>query len=63
MKTINLKWWVLITSAPAFHVRIDASVVNTILPAAHAFNSMWQPSMGCDGFLLVLSGLLLSFGV
>ena len=65
MKTIDRKWWVLIAiGIGSFMTALDASVVNTILPILRtAFNSdvaaiEWVVTV----YLLVLSGLLLSFG-
>jgi MFS family permease len=65
MKTIDRKWWVLIAiGTGSFMSALDASVVNTILPILRtAFNSdvaaiEWVVTV----YLLVLSGLLLSFG-
>jgi len=65
MKTIDRKWWVLIAiGTGSFMSALDASVVNTILPVLRtAFNSdvaaiEWVVTV----YLLVLSGLLLSFG-
>jgi EmrB/QacA subfamily drug resistance transporter len=65
--TLNLdrKWWVLIAiGTGSFMSALDASVVNTILPVVRsAFHSNvaaieWVVTV----YLLVLSGLLLSFG-
>jgi MFS family permease len=65
MKTIDRKWWVLIAiGTGSFMSALDASVVNTILPILRtAFNSdvaaiEWVVTV----YLLVLSGLLLTFG-
>jgi EmrB/QacA subfamily drug resistance transporter len=64
-KTIDRKWWVLIAiGTGSFMAAIDGSVVNTILPVLRtAFNSNvatieWVVTV----YLLVLSGLLLTFG-
>ena len=64
-KTIDRKWWVLIAiGTGSFMVALDGSVVNTILPVLRdAFNSNvatieWVVTI----YLLVLSGLLLTFG-
>jgi len=65
MKNIDRKWWVLIAiGTGSFMSALDASVVNTILPIVRqAFNSEvaaveWVVTV----YLLVLSGLLLTFG-
>ena len=65
IKTIDRKWWVLIAiGTGSFMSALDASVVNTILPILRtAFNSNvaaieWVVTV----YLLVLSGLLLTFG-
>jgi len=65
MKTIDRKWWVLIAiGTGSFMAALDGSVVNTILPILRtAFNSNvaaieWVVTV----YLLVLSGLLLTFG-
>ena len=65
MKTIERKWWVLIAiGTGSFMSALDASVVNTILPVLRTvFNSdvaaiEWVVTV----YLLVLSGLLLTFG-
>jgi len=65
MKNIDRKWWVLIAiGTGSFMSALDASVVNTILPVVRqAFNSdvaaiEWVVTV----YLLVLSGLLLTFG-
>ncbi len=62
---IDRKWWVLIAiGTGSFMSALDASVVNTILPVVRtAFHSSvasieWVVTV----YLLVLSGLLLSFG-
>jgi EmrB/QacA subfamily drug resistance transporter len=62
---IDRKWWVLIAiGTGSFMSALDASVVNTILPVVRtAFHSNvasieWVVTV----YLLVLSGLLLSFG-
>jgi len=62
---IDRKWWVLIAiGTGTFMTALDGSVVNTILPVLRgAFNSNvatieWVVTV----YLLVLSGLLLSFG-
>jgi EmrB/QacA subfamily drug resistance transporter len=62
---IDRKWWVLIAiGTGSFMSALDASVVNTILPVMRtAFNSdvaaiEWVVTV----YLLVLSGLLLTFG-
>ena len=64
-KTIDRKWWVLIAiGVGSFMSAMDASIVNTILPILRgAFNSEvadieWVVTI----YLLVLSGLLLTFG-
>ena len=64
-KTIDRKWWVLIAiGTGSFMAALDGSVVNTILPILRdAFKSNiatieWTVTV----YLLVLSGLLLSFG-
>ena len=64
-KTIDRKWWVLIAiGAGSFMSAMDASIVNTILPVLReVFNSEvatieWVVTV----YLLVLSGLLLTFG-
>jgi len=64
-KKIDRKWWVLIAiGTGSFMSALDASVVNTILPILRtAFNSNvaaieWVVTV----YLLVLSGLLLTFG-
>ena len=64
-KTIDRKWWVLIAiGTGSFMSALDASVVNTILPVVqNAFHSQvaaieWVVTV----YLLVLSGLLLTFG-
>jgi len=64
-KTIDRKWWVLIAiGAGSFMSALDASVVNTILPILRsAFHSEvatieWVVTV----YLIVLSGLLLTFG-
>ncbi|MBI4732580.1 MAG: MFS transporter, partial [Chloroflexi bacterium] len=64
-KTIDRKWWVLITiGTGSFMAALDGSVVNTILPVVRAnFQSdvaaiQWVVTI----YLLVLSGLMLSFG-
>ena len=63
--TIDRKWWVLIAiGTGSFMSALDASVVNTILPILRtSFNSNvaaieWVVTV----YLLVLSGLLLTFG-
>ncbi|MFN2151237.1 MAG: MFS transporter [Anaerolineales bacterium] len=65
MKNIDRKWWVLIAiGTGSFMSALDASVVNTVLPVVRqAFNSdvaaiEWVVTV----YLLVLSGLLLTFG-
>ncbi len=65
MRNIDRKWWVLIAiGAGSFMSALDGSVVNTILPILRAaFNSNvatieWVVTI----YLLVLSGLLLTFG-
>ena len=65
MKNIDRKWWVLIAiGTGSFMSALDASVVNTVLPVVRqAFNSNvaaieWVVTV----YLLVLSGLLLTFG-
>jgi MFS family permease len=62
---LERKWWVLIAvGAGTFMSALDGSVVNTILPIVNrSFNSNiatveWVVVV----YLLVLSGLLLSFG-
>jgi EmrB/QacA subfamily drug resistance transporter len=64
-KTIDRKWWVLIAiGTGSFMSALDGSVVNTILPILRdAFKSNvaaieWVVTI----YLLVLSGLLLTFG-
>ena len=64
-KKIDHKWWVLIAiGTGSFMSALDGSVVNTILPVLReAFNSdvatiEWVVTV----YLLVLSGLLLTFG-
>lgn len=64
-KTIDRKWWVLIAiGTGSFMAALDGSVVNTILPILRdAFKSdvaaiEWVVTI----YLLVLSGLLLTFG-
>jgi len=64
-KTIDRKWWVLIAiGTGTFMSALDASVVNTILPVVrNAFHTNvasieWVVTV----YLLVLSGLLLTFG-
>ena len=64
-KRIDRKWWVLIAiGTGSFMAALDGSVVNTILPILrNAFNSNvatieWVVTV----YLLVLSGLLLTFG-
>ena len=64
-KKIDRKWWVLIAiGTGTFMTALDGSVVNTILPVLReAFNSNvatieWVVTV----YLLVLSGLLLTFG-
>ena len=64
-KTIDRKWWVLIAiGTGSFMSALDASVVNTILPVVrNAFHTNiasieWVVTV----YLLVLSGLLLTFG-
>jgi EmrB/QacA subfamily drug resistance transporter len=64
-KTIDRKWWVLIAiGVGSFMAALDGSVVNTILPVLRgAFQSdvaaiEWVVTI----YLLVLSGLLLTFG-
>jgi EmrB/QacA subfamily drug resistance transporter len=64
-KNIDRKWWVLIAiGTGSFMAALDGSVVNTILPVLReAFNSNvatveWVVTV----YLLVLSGLLLTFG-
>jgi EmrB/QacA subfamily drug resistance transporter len=64
-KKIDRKWWVLIAiGTGSFMSALDASVVNTILPIVRdAFDSNvaaieWVVTV----YLLVLSGLLLTFG-
>jgi EmrB/QacA subfamily drug resistance transporter len=65
IKTIDRKWWVLLAvGTGSFMAALDGSVVNTILPVIKdAFNSNvaaveWVVTV----YLLVLSGLLLTFG-
>lgn len=65
MKTLERKWWVLIAiGTGSFMSALDASVVNTILPVLRTvFNTNvaaieWVVTV----YLLVLSGLLLTFG-
>lgn len=65
MKTIDRKWWVLIAiGTGSFMAALDGSVINTILPVVReAFASKvttveWVVTI----YLLVLSGLLLTFG-
>jgi EmrB/QacA subfamily drug resistance transporter len=64
-KTIDPKWWVLLAvGTGSFMAALDGSVVNTILPVIkNAFHSNvaaveWVVTV----YLLVLSGLLLTFG-
>ncbi|HEX2997443.1 MAG TPA: MFS transporter [Anaerolineales bacterium] len=64
-KTIDRKWWLLISiGTGSFMSALDGSVVNTVLPILRdAFKSdittiEWVVTV----YLLVLSGLLLSFG-
>ena len=64
-KSIDRKWWVLLAvGTGSFMAALDGSVVNTILPVIKdAFNSNvaaieWVVTV----YLLVLSGLLLTFG-
>ena len=64
-RTIDRKWWVLIViGAGSFMSAMDGSIVNTILPVLRtAFNSdvaaiEWVVTV----YLLVLTGLLLTFG-
>lgn len=64
-KSIDRKWWVLIAiGIGSFMSALDASVVNTVLPILRtAFNSdvaaiEWVVTV----YLLVLTGLLLTFG-
>lgn len=64
-KIIDQKWWVLIAiGTGTFMTALDGSVVNTILPVLReAFNSSvasieWVVTV----YLLILSGLLLTFG-
>jgi EmrB/QacA subfamily drug resistance transporter len=64
-KNIDQKWWVLVAiGTGTFMAALDGSVVNTILPVLRdAFNSNvaaieWVVTI----YLLVLSGLLLTFG-
>ena len=64
-QTIDRKWWVLLAvGTGSFMAALDGSVVNTILPVIkNAFNSNiaaieWVVTV----YLLVLSGLLLTFG-
>ena len=64
-KTIDRKWWVLAAvSTGSFMTALDGSVVNTILPVIKdAFRSNvatveWIVTV----YLLVISGLLLTFG-
>jgi len=65
LKNIDRKWWVLVViGVGSFMSALDASVVNTILPVLRtAFNSNvaaieWVVTV----YLLVLTGLLLTFG-
>ena len=65
MKKIDRKWWVLIAiGTGSFMSALDASVVNTVLPVLRAaFGSEvaaieWVVTV----YLLVLTGLLLTFG-
>lgn len=65
MKTIDRKWWVLVAiGTGSFMAALDGSVVNIILPVVReAFTSNvatveWVVTI----YLLVLSGLLLTFG-
>ena len=65
LKNIDRKWWVLIViGVGSFMSALDASVVNTILPVLRtAFDSNvaaieWVVTV----YLLVLTGLLLTFG-
>ena len=65
MKTIDRKWWVLVAiGTGSFMAALDGSVVNTILPVMRDdFTSKvatveWVVTI----YLLVLSGLLLTFG-
>lgn len=65
MRTIDRKWWVLLAvGTGSFMAALDGSVVNTILPVIKdAFQSNvaaveWIVTV----YLLVLSGLLLTFG-
>jgi EmrB/QacA subfamily drug resistance transporter len=64
-KTFDRKWWVLIAiGTGSFMAALDGSVVNTILPVVRdAFHSNiasieWVVTI----YLLILSGLLLTFG-
>jgi EmrB/QacA subfamily drug resistance transporter len=64
-KTIDIKWWVLVAiGTGSFMAALDGSVVNIILPVLRdAFKSdvaniEWVVTV----YLLVLSGLLLTFG-
>lgn len=64
-KTIDRKWWVLVAiGAGSFMATLDGSIVNTILPVVReAFGSdvagiEWVLTV----YLLVLSGLMLTFG-
>ena len=64
-KNIDIRWWVLIAiGTGSFMSALDGSVVNTILPILRdAFKSdvatiEWVVTV----YLLVLSGLLLTFG-
>src|SRR5512137_2304321 len=64
-KNIDRKWWILIAiGTGTFMSALDASVVNTILPVIrNAFHTNvasieWVVTV----YLLVLSGLLLTFG-
>lgn len=65
LKTIDRNWWVLIAiGTGSFMAALDGSVVNTILPvvqesfASNVATVEWVVTI----YLLVLSGLLLSFG-
>lgn len=65
MKTIDRKWWVLVAiGTGSFMAALDGSVVNTVLPVIRdTFQSdvatvEWVVTV----YLLVLSGLLLTFG-
>jgi MFS family permease len=65
VKTIDRNWWVLIAiGTGSFMAALDGSVVNTILPVVReAFTSNvatveWVVTI----YLLILSGLLLTFG-